>query len=85
MLFVSLVGEFNGLSCFADVCADALVFLENVGLAEVREVPLRTVHISSAGRDFIGKLSRNTDEIGVLVRQLQRDHHAVEQGGLELL
>jgi hypothetical protein len=66
-------------------CADALVFLENVELANVHEVPVRTVHISTQGRDFIGKLSRSTDEIGVLVRQLGRAHHAVEQGGLELL
>ena len=66
-------------------CADALVFLENVGLAEVRQVPVRTVYISMAGRGFISKLARAADECGVLVRQLERAHHAVEQGGLELL
>ena len=66
-------------------CADALVFLENVGLAEVRQVPLRTVYISMAGRGFISKLARTADECGVLVRQLERAYHAVEQGGLELL
>jgi len=66
-------------------CADALVFLENVGLAGVREVPMRTVYISTSGRDFILKLARAADEAGVLVRQLERAHHAVEQGGLELL
>ena len=66
-------------------CADALVFLENIGLASVHEVPSRTVHITANGRDFIGKASRTADELGVLVRQLARAHHAVEQGGLELL
>ena len=66
-------------------CADALVFLENVGLANVREDPTRTVHISTQGRDFILKLARGADEAGVLVRQLERANRAVEQGGLELL
>jgi hypothetical protein len=66
-------------------CADALVFLENVGLASVRETPVRTAHISANGRDFILKLARTADEGGVLVRQLERAHRAVEQGGLELL
>ena len=66
-------------------CADALVFLENVGLASVQEAPVRTVHISANGRDFIGKVLRSTDEIGVLVRRLERAHRAVEQRGLELL
>ncbi|HEY4014309.1 MAG TPA: hypothetical protein VGM06_13290 [Polyangiaceae bacterium] len=66
-------------------CADALVFLENVGLASVVEGPMRTVHISANGRDFVAKLSRSADEAGVLVRQLQRAHRAVEQGGLELI
>jgi len=66
-------------------CADALVFLENVGLAGVHEAPFRTVHITVNGRDFVSKLSRIPDEIGVLVRQLERAHRAVEQTGLELL
>jgi hypothetical protein len=66
-------------------CADALVFLENVGLAGVRELPQRTAMITLDGRAFIGKLSRAADETGVLVRQLERAHRAVEQGGLELL
>lgn len=66
-------------------CADALVFLENVGLASVQEVPVRTLSISGEGRDFVGRLSRNADELGVLVRELERAHHAVEQSGLELL
>jgi hypothetical protein len=66
-------------------CADALVFLENVGLAGVHEAPARTVHITVNGRGFINNLARGADEIGVLVRQLERAHRAVEQGGLELL
>jgi hypothetical protein len=66
-------------------CADALVFLENVGLASVHEAPVRTVIISMNGRAFLGKVLRDAGEIGVLVRQLERAHRAVEQGGLELL
>lgn len=66
-------------------CSDALVFLENASLASVREAPARTVMISTSGRSFIGKLERNTDEIGVLVRRLQRANRAVEQSGIELL
>ena len=66
-------------------CADALVFLENVGLAGVHENPVRTVHITASGRAYLGKISRGTDEVGVLVRQLGRAYRAVEQGGLALL
>jgi hypothetical protein len=66
-------------------CADAVVFLENVGLAGVHEAPTRTVHITLQGREFVGKLARGADETGVLLRQLERAHRAVEQGGLELL
>jgi len=66
-------------------CADALVFLENVGLASVRETPFRTVHISANGRAFVLNLIRGAGEEGVLVRQLHRAHRAVQQGGLELL
>lgn len=66
-------------------CADALVFLENVALAQVHEAPTRTIHITLNGRDFIGKLARKADETGVLVRHLERSYRAVDQGGLELL
>lgn len=66
-------------------CADALVFLENIGLADVREAPSRTVHLSPTGVVFIAKLSRRADESGVLVRQLDRACRAVDQSGLELL
>lgn len=66
-------------------CADALVFLENVGLVSIHEVPVRTVIISLAGRDLINKLFLRADEAGVLVRELERARRAVTQGGLELL
>lgn len=66
-------------------CSDALVFLENVGLAGVHETPHRTVLISEHGRAFIGNLLRRADESGVLARQLERAYHAAEQSGLELL
>jgi hypothetical protein len=66
-------------------CAEALVFLENVGLAGVTETPTRTVHILANGRDLVGKLSRRADEAGVIVRDLERAYRAVDQGGLELL
>jgi hypothetical protein len=66
-------------------CADALVFLEDVGLAGVHEAPSRTVHISANGRDLLRKLSHRADEVGVLVRQIERAYKAVNQSGLELL
>lgn len=66
-------------------CADALVFLENVGLVSIHETPTRTVHISLTGRDLMTKLFRRADEAGVLVRELERAHRTVMQGGLELL
>lgn len=66
-------------------CAEALVFLENVGLAGVSETPTRTVHVSVDGRALIGKLARGADEVGLLVRGLERAYRAVDQAGLELL
>ena len=66
-------------------CADALVFLENVGLIAVKEAPSRTLHMSLNGRTFIAKASRTGDELGLLVRQLDRAHKAVEHSGLSLL
>ncbi len=66
-------------------CADALVFLENVRLINVQETPHRTVHCSHQGLDFARKLLRQPDEVGVLVRGLDRSYRAVELKGLELL
>lgn len=66
-------------------CADALVFLENVGLVSIHETPTRTVIISLTGRDLMNRLFHRADEAGVLVRELERAERAVTQGGLELL
>jgi hypothetical protein len=66
-------------------CADALVFLENVELVTIRSTPSRTVTLTDTGRHFIARLRGRADEAGVLVRQLDRAHHAVEQGGFQLL
>jgi hypothetical protein len=66
-------------------CADALVFLEDAALAGVQEIPDRTIHLTVQGREFIGRVSRGSDEVAVLVRQLERAYRAVDQGGLELL
>ena len=53
-------------------CADALIFLEGAGLASVHEAPARVIHATISGRELLLKLSRNADEVGVLVRQLER-------------
>lgn len=66
-------------------CADAVVFLENVGMVAVREEQGRTVHVSPNGRNFINLLMKRADEAGFLVRQLERAYRGVEQGGLLLL
>ncbi len=66
-------------------CADALVFLEDAGLAGVHETAGPHDSLNRPGREFVGKLSRSSDEVGVLVRQLERAYRAVDQGGLELL
>ena len=66
-------------------CADALVFLEATGLTSVVGEASREVRPSVNGREFIVRLSRQKDEIGVLVRKLERAHRAVDQTGLELL
>jgi hypothetical protein len=51
----------------------------------VHETPRRAVRCTVAGLDFVRKLLRQTDEIGVLARGLDRAHRAVEHHGLELL
>lgn len=66
-------------------CAEALVFLENVGLITVRTAPVRAVTLSKSGRQFVGKLRGRDDDAGVLVRALDRAYHAVEQAGFHLL
>ncbi len=66
-------------------CAEALVFLENVGLAIVKEAPTRTIYIADSGKTLVRKLTLSADESGVLVRELERAYRAVDQGGLELL
>jgi hypothetical protein len=66
-------------------CADALVFLEIVGLVVVDQGHGRTVRVSGDGAAFLRKQRVRTDEVGVLVRGLDRSHHGVLQTGLELL
>jgi len=65
-------------------CADALVFLENRGLVTVLETPQRHVKASASGLVFLTNAVKDTSDLGVLVRALNRAHRAVEQMGLEL-
>ena len=66
-------------------CADALVFLENIELVTVEETPHRAVRCTDRGLDFIRHLLPLQDEVGLLVRGLDRSYRAVEARGLELL
>jgi hypothetical protein len=61
-------------------CADALVFLEGAKLVEVREVPIRSVFLTSLGRALARSSLRSADELGVLARSLERAFRAVAQG-----
>lgn len=66
-------------------CADALVFLENVQLVSVQETPQRTVRCTARGLEFVRTILRRTDEVGVLLRGLDRSHREVEHHGFDLL
>jgi hypothetical protein len=63
-------------------CADALVFLENVGLVTVSEGQGRTVRCTDNGYDFVRRLLHQADETGVFCRSLERSYRTVEHHGL---
>jgi hypothetical protein len=65
-------------------CADAIIFLENVGLVHVTE-PRREIICTDAGKVFLRDVVRQTNEIGILARELTRAFSAAEQHGLTLL
>jgi hypothetical protein len=65
-------------------CADALVFLENVGLVRVIEGAARSVRCTDTGYEFVRKLLHQADETGVFCRGLERSYRAVEHHGLHL-
>ena len=66
-------------------CADALVFLENVNLVSVQEVPARVVQCTEKGTECVRRLLHEPDEVGTLIRGIDRAHRAVQHRGLELL
>ncbi len=65
-------------------CADALIFLENAQLVEVGPGPERFVVCTSAGNGFVRAARKRVDELGLLVRGLDRAHSAVTARGLGL-
>jgi hypothetical protein len=66
-------------------CADALLFLENVHLALIEETPDRHVICTAEGLEFLTQRTRNPDEIGTMIRGLDRSFRAIELEGLNLL
>jgi hypothetical protein len=66
-------------------CAEALVFLENVGLVAVRGTSIRRVKCEAGGTAMLGDLVRRGGEAGLLVGGLRRAHAAVEHHGLDFL
>ena len=66
-------------------CADALLFLENLELVKVEEAVERQVKCTSAGLYFLNKRTRKPDEIGTMIRGLDRACRAIELEGLHLL
>jgi hypothetical protein len=52
-------------------CADALAFLEAAGLAAVTPDRLRTVTLSDAGKTHLDRATRDSTDLGLLVRQLR--------------
>jgi len=65
-------------------CADALVFLENVGLVTITQGQDRSVRCTDTGYTFVRKLLQQADETGVFCRSLERSYRAVEHHGLRL-
>lgn len=66
-------------------CAEALVFLENVGLAGVQGDSERNVRCLPTGTALLADLSKRPGEAGVLISGLRRASVAVAHHGLELL
>jgi hypothetical protein len=66
-------------------CADALLFLENLELVKVEEAVEREVKCTPAGFHFLNTRTRKPDEIGTMIRGLDRACKAIELEGLHLL
>jgi hypothetical protein len=68
-------------------CAEALVFLENVGLAtvNVNGTQTRQVKCAPSGSVLLADLVKRGGEAGLLVSGLRRAYVAVEHRGLDLL
>jgi hypothetical protein len=66
-------------------CAEALVFLENVGLVTVNGTSTRQVRCEARGTEMLSDLVKRGDEAGLLVSGLRRAYAAVEHHGLDLL
>jgi hypothetical protein len=58
-------------------CADALAFLEAAGLVSVSQNQERTVTLTEAGRDHLGRAGRDETDLGLLVRKLRRNQERV--------
>lgn len=65
--------------------ADAVFFLETVGLVKVSETSPRMVQISDKGREFINREIAREDTQGALIRSLRDSAEVVHQRGLEFL
>jgi hypothetical protein len=58
-------------------CADALAFVEAAGLVAVSPDRLRTVTLSSEGKSNLDRATRDSSDLGLLVRQLKVRHDRV--------
>jgi len=65
-------------------CADAIVFLENLGLVQVSLDAAHSIKCTERGQRFIREALRQANETGVLVRGLTKAYRIVEYHGLEL-
>jgi hypothetical protein len=66
-------------------CADALLFLENLELATIEEVPERQIRCTQAGLQFLNERTKKPDEIGTMIRGLDRSCRSIDLEGLQLL
>ena len=66
-------------------CAEAILFLERIGLVEVQESPTRNIKTTKEGVAFLRNLRNRGEESGFLARSLDHSASAALQGGLDLL
>lgn len=59
-------------------CADALAFLESAAMVSISQTGERMVSLTQAGKDHLDRGSRDSGDLGLLVRQLRMNQERVK-------